>query len=364
MSDIWVCNDCCSNNDDADDYCTVCGAERPGGARHRPKPPDPPTESISTAESGAAMSSGSGGRAASAESGGSRSTSGRSESTSGSGADSESFDSEKNKSFFVKIADWILHLGDGKKEKPRGGDISHLTYAERLALIERKKKRKETIDKCITLTAKVLCLASIVVFAVIALILFSIKIIDGSVGDIWTAFVAILRNIGENFKLLFAVNIKAIVTELFNSPLEGIGGLRMTEILFYSTIALNIAGFLFAGIYLWINFSGKYTDLEDRSKSTLRISLMSVIISLVFAFITCLLCSSDKIDIAMSKSAFLYAFIAITWLIVVLASGILVLLKVIFSGPYDKKFSGVITQLFKFAVPAIFISLLLMWLFT
>ena len=46
---------------------------------------------------------------------------------------------------------------------------------------------------------------------------------SGSLGDLVYTGIAIVENIGENFKLLFNVNVEAIATQLLDSPLKNIG---------------------------------------------------------------------------------------------------------------------------------------------
>ena len=116
----------------------------------------------------------------------------------------------------------------------------------------------------------------------------------------------------------------------------------MTDILFYATLVLNFVGFLFAGVFLWINISGSYTDLADRNASTLRISRVSMITSIAFSFLTCLLTESTEVTEAISRSALLYSIIAITWLAVILVCGITMLLTVISKKYYKPEISRAI----------------------
>lgn len=138
----------------------------------------------------------------------------------------------------------------------------------------------------------------------------------------------------------------------------------MTDILFCATLVLNFAGFLFAGAFLWINISGRYTDLADRNASTLRISRVSMITSIAFAFLTCLLTESTEVAEAISRSALLYSIIAITWIAVILACGITMLLTVISKKYYKPEISRATKQLFKIALPGSIACLVLTWLFS
>lgn len=138
----------------------------------------------------------------------------------------------------------------------------------------------------------------------------------------------------------------------------------MTGILFFATLVLNLAGFLFAGVFLWINFFGSYTDLSDRNASALKISKVSMITSIAFAFLTCLLTEASEVTKAISKSALLYSIIAITWLVVIMACGTVMLLSVLSKKYYKPEISRSTKQLFKIALPGSIICLFLTWLFS
>lgn len=138
----------------------------------------------------------------------------------------------------------------------------------------------------------------------------------------------------------------------------------MTGILFGTTLVLNFSGFLFAGVFLWINISGLYTDLHDRMANALKISKVSMNTSIVFAFLTCLLAESTEVVEAISRSALLYSIIAITWLVVVLGCGITMLWIVISKKHYRSGINLATKQLFKVALPGAIICLVLTWLFS
>lgn len=95
--------------------------------------------------------------------------------------------------------------------------------AKRAAREERTKRINEVIYKSTTITGKVLCFSTIVLFSVIALIVLYFKMQSGSLGDLVYTGIAIVENIGENFKLLFNVNVESIAEQLLDSPLKNIG---------------------------------------------------------------------------------------------------------------------------------------------
>ena len=138
----------------------------------------------------------------------------------------------------------------------------------------------------------------------------------------------------------------------------------MTGILFYCTLVLNFAGFIFAGVLLWINMSGRYSDLTDRSANAIKIARVSMITSIVFALLTSLLSESADVAASISRTSLLYSIIAITWLAVILACGIVMLLSVISKKYYKAEVSLAVKNLFKIALPAAIVCLVLTWLFS
>lgn len=137
----------------------------------------------------------------------------------------------------------------------------------------------------------------------------------------------------------------------------------ITDILFYSTIVLNFSGFIFACVFLWINIYDKYTDIEDRGTSTLRIARISMIISIVFAFLINLFVDSEEITDALSNPSLLYSIIAITWLAVVLICGITMLVTVVSKRLYKPSISMAGKKLFKISLPGALVCLFFTWLF-
>lgn len=138
----------------------------------------------------------------------------------------------------------------------------------------------------------------------------------------------------------------------------------MTNILFYATLALNFSGFIFSAVFLWINISGRYTDLTDRNANTLKIAKTSMTSSILFAFLSCLLADSNKIGEAIAQSAKLYSWIAITWLVVGMICGFVLLLTVISKKLYKPEILNATKKLFKTALLGSIIGLVLTWLFS
>lgn len=138
----------------------------------------------------------------------------------------------------------------------------------------------------------------------------------------------------------------------------------ITNILFYSTLVLNFAGVIFSCIYLWINLDNSFLYLADRNAKIIKITKTSMIISIIFGFLTCLLSDSVSIEAAIEKSALLFTIISISWLVVLVGCGIVMLFTVISKTTYRESTARAIKSLFTIALPGAIICLVLTWLFS
>ena len=128
--------------------------------------------------------------------------------------------------------------------------------AKRAAREERNKRINEAIYKGITITGKVMFFSSIVLFSVIALIVLCLKMKNGLLGDLVYTVIVIIENVGDNFKLLFNVNIKAIATQLLDSPLKNIGSNSKTICLYVLNTIQNNGKCVITELF--VNRSVKY----------------------------------------------------------------------------------------------------------
>ena len=106
------------------------------------------------------------------------------------------------------------------------------------------------------------------------------------------------------------------------------------------------------------------SDLPGRNSSALRIARVAMIVSLVFAVLTCLLSDPSGITASISRSAMLFTVIAVTWLAVLLASGIVMLVALVSRRLYRPELSGAVRRLVFVALPGAIAGLVLMWLFS
>lgn len=138
----------------------------------------------------------------------------------------------------------------------------------------------------------------------------------------------------------------------------------MSTILFIATLVLNIVGVAFSVIYIWLNAFSKITDLADRNTSILKITKVSMSLSMVFALLSCLLSSDNVIEEAIGSTATLYSIIAISWLVVLLACGVAMLYSFVSKATFKTELLRSVKKIFVIALWGAGISMVLTWLFS
>lgn len=136
----------------------------------------------------------------------------------------------------------------------------------------------------------------------------------------------------------------------------------MSIILFISTIILNLAGVAFAATYIWLNSFSKITDLTSRNVSILKITRTSMVLSFVFALLSCLLTNIGSVDSAINRANVLYSIIAISWLIVLLGCGIAMFVAFISKSTFKDNLLKSIKKIFVIALTGAIFGMLLAWL--
>ena len=136
----------------------------------------------------------------------------------------------------------------------------------------------------------------------------------------------------------------------------------MSVLLFISTIVLNLAGVAFAATYIWLNSFSKIADLSSRNTSILKISRASMILSIVFSLLSCLLTDSRTVDGAISRPTILYSIIAISWLVVILGCGIAMFIAFISKKTFKDSLLQSIKKIFTIAITGALAGMVLSWL--
>ena len=136
----------------------------------------------------------------------------------------------------------------------------------------------------------------------------------------------------------------------------------MSIILYISTVVLCLAGVIFSLAYIWLNTFSKITDLEARNTSILKISKESMVLSLIFALLTCLLSNPENVGDIINRTSKLYSFIASCWLVVILGCGVSMLVALISKTKYRDSLLNSIKKIFLIALIGSIIGMVLAWL--
>lgn len=136
----------------------------------------------------------------------------------------------------------------------------------------------------------------------------------------------------------------------------------MALILFVSTLVLTLSGVLFSILYLIINVRGTLSDLPVRNKALVRITRSSMILSLVFAFLTGLLSGSLWVEDAAAMSSFLYGIIALAWMAVILVTGVVMVVALVSRKPFSATLSATIKRIFMIALIGAVVALVFAFL--
>lgn len=138
----------------------------------------------------------------------------------------------------------------------------------------------------------------------------------------------------------------------------------MSTVLYVSTMILNFAGIAFAAVYVWLNVFSKITDLSDRNVSVLKITRTSVVLTMVFALLSCLLSNSGEIEAAIQRTTTLYTVVAISWLVVLLLCGIAMIFSLVSKKTFKAELAKSVKKIFVIALWGSIMAMVLSWLFS
>ena len=136
----------------------------------------------------------------------------------------------------------------------------------------------------------------------------------------------------------------------------------MTKVLFVSTLILQLAGIAFAAIYVWLNSFSKIEDLEARNPSIIKASKSSMILALIFAFLSCVLTNNGSITEAIKRTTTLFSIIAVSWLLVLVGCGVAMMIAFISPADYKEGLWKSIKQIFSIAIVGAGLGMLFAWL--
>lgn len=138
----------------------------------------------------------------------------------------------------------------------------------------------------------------------------------------------------------------------------------MFTVLYVSTMILNFAGIAFAAVYVWLNVFSKITDLSDRNASVLKITRTSVVLTMVFALLSCLLSNSGEIEAAIQRTTTLYTIVAISWLVVLLLCGIAMIFSLVSKKAFKAELAKSVKKILVIALWGSIVAMVLSWLFS
>ena len=138
----------------------------------------------------------------------------------------------------------------------------------------------------------------------------------------------------------------------------------MSTVLYVSTMILNFAGIAFAAVYVWLNVFSKITDLDDRNATVLKITRTSVVLTMVFALLSCLLSNSGEIEAAIQRTTTLYTVVAISWLVVLLLCGIAMIFSLVSKKTFKAELAKSVKKIFVIALWGSIVAMVLSWLFS
>ena len=136
----------------------------------------------------------------------------------------------------------------------------------------------------------------------------------------------------------------------------------MTALLFILTVILTIFSVACSVIFLWLNNFSTRSDISSRNKSLKGMMKITMFSSEITALLTGLLSNSESIDKAIQSTVSLYFIIAISMLVVILISGIVLIYRFITKKSYPEGTSSGVSNIIKIATIGVAISLVLAWL--
>ena len=87
-----------------------------------------------------------------------------------------------------------------------------------------------------------------------------------------------------------------------------------------------------------------------------------MVLSLIFALLSCFLSNPGNVGEAISRSSKLYSFIAVSWLVVILGCGISMLIALVSKAKYREGLLKSIKKIFSIALAASIVGMILAWL--
>lgn len=135
----------------------------------------------------------------------------------------------------------------------------------------------------------------------------------------------------------------------------------MSILLFITAIVLNGIGIVFSGTYLWVNTFSRVSDLAARNKEMRKMTWFCILLTTLFTLLSCLLSNVSGVESAIARAEFLYAMMAISWLVVVALCGIALLYAFVSRGAFKRELTKAVRKLFWMAMVGLVVGMVFVW---
>lgn len=135
----------------------------------------------------------------------------------------------------------------------------------------------------------------------------------------------------------------------------------MTNLLFIAAFILHVIGVAFAGTYLWLNVFSRRSELAERNKEMRKMIWFCLVLTIVFTIFSCLLSNVSGLEGSIARAEFLYAMLAVSWLVVVALCGIALLFAFVAGGGFRKELVRALRKLFWIAMVGTVFGMLFAW---
>lgn len=135
----------------------------------------------------------------------------------------------------------------------------------------------------------------------------------------------------------------------------------MTNLLFIAALILHVTGVAFAGTYLWLNVFSRRSELADRNKEMRKMIWFCLALTIIFTILSCLLSNVSGVEGAIARAEFLYAMLAVSWLVVVALCGIALLYAFVARGSFKRELVKAIRRLFWMAMIGAVFGMVFAW---
>ncbi len=135
----------------------------------------------------------------------------------------------------------------------------------------------------------------------------------------------------------------------------------MTNLLFIAAFILHVIGVAFAGTYLWLNVFSRRSELAERNKEMRKMIWFCLVLTIVFTIFSCLLSNVSGLEGSIARAEFLYAMLAVSWLVVVALCGIALLFAFVVGGAFRRELVRALRKLFWIAMVGTVFGMLFAW---